>query len=333
MNADRPIGIAGAGSIGCFVGGMLAAGGRRVALLARPRVISEIEAHGLNLTSFDGIAHRLAANQLDLSENPDVFADAGAVLVTVKSADTSAMAEVIARHAPKDAVIVSLQNGVGNVALLREKLPGRRVLGGMVPYNVISLGEGRFHRATSGDIVIEHDAEHTAASLSVPGLKMRETGNIEGVQWGKLLFNLNNALNALANLPLRRQLSQRAWRRLYADQVAEALAAITADGIKPVSPAPLPVSFMPPLLRLPDALFEIVLGRTMKIDPEARSSMWEDLQRGRRTEIDYLQGVITEIADRRGLAAPLSRRIVELIRRAEADGKGSPGLTPEQIRG
>ena len=89
---------------------------------------------------------------------------------------------------------------------------------------------------------------------------------------------------------------------------------------------------MPPLLRLPDALFEIVLGRTMKIDPEARSSMWEDLQRGRRTEIDYLQGVITGIADRRGLRAPLSRRIVALIKEAEAAGKGSPGLTPAQIR-
>jgi 2-dehydropantoate 2-reductase len=70
----------------------------------------------------------------------------------------------------------------------------------------------------------------------------------------------------------------------------------------------------------------------MKIDPEARSSMWEDLQRGRRTEIDYLQGVITEIAARRGLEVPVSRRVVELIRRAETDGKGSPGLTPEQIR-
>ena len=63
----------------------------------------------------------------------------------------------------------------------------------------------------------------------------------------------------------------------------------------------------------------------MKIDPEARSSMWEDLQRGRRTEIDYLQGVITEIADRRGLQAPLSRRIVELIRKAEAEGKRLAG--------
>jgi 2-dehydropantoate 2-reductase len=332
MNSERLIGIAGAGSIGCFVGGMLASGGRRVALLARPRVIAEIEKHGLRLTSFDGADLRLAASQLALSENPSVFADAAIVLVTVKSADTAGMAEIIARHAPADAVIVSLQNGVGNATALREKLPGRRVLGGMVPYNVIALGEGRFHRATSGDIVIERDEAATSEKLSAPGLKVRATDDIAGVQWGKLLFNLNNALNALADLPLRVQLSQRAWRRLYADQVAEALAAIRAEGIKPVSAAPLPVSFMPPLLRLPDALFQIVLGRTMKIDPEARSSMWEDLQRGRRTEIDYLQGVITEIAERRGLAAPLSRRIVELVRKAEADGKGSPGLTPEQIR-
>jgi 2-dehydropantoate 2-reductase len=56
------------------------------------------------------------------------------------------------------------------------------------------------------------------------------------------------------------------------------------------------------------------------------------LQRGRRTEIDFLQGVVTAIAERHGLKAPLSRRIVELIRQAEASGKGSPKLTPEQVR-
>ncbi len=332
MISGRPIGIAGAGSIGCFVGGMLAAGGRDVALLARPRVIGEIEANGLRLTNFDGFEQRLAANKLTLSESPQLFADAAIVLVTVKSADTAGMAEVIAEHAPDDAIIVSLQNGVGNVAVLREKLPGRRVLGGMVPFNVIALGEGRFHRATSGDIIIEQDEAGTAAILSVPGLRMRPTKNIEGVQWGKLLLNLNNALNALADLPLRKQLAQRAWRNLFADQVAEGLAAIKAEGIKPVRPTPIPMSWLPALLRLPDPIFEALLGRTMKIDPEARSSMWEDLQRGRRTEIDYLQGVITEIADRRELAAPLSRRIVKLVRKAEADGKGSPGLTPQQIR-
>ena len=332
MIANGKIGVAGAGSIGCFVGGMLAAAGRDVALLARPRVIAEIEAGGLRLTSFEGFDRRIAASALTLSEDPAIFADAAVVLVTVKSADTTEMADLLAKYARADAVIVSLQNGVGNVAVLRARLPGRIVLAGMVPFNVVAPGEGRFHRATSGDIVIEQDDAGTADRLSAPGLKMRPSTDIAGVQWGKLLVNLNNALNALADLPLRRQLALHAWRRLFADQMAEGLAALRAEGIRPVSSTPIPASWTPALLRLPDGVFEIMLGRTMKIDPEARSSMWEDLQRGRRTEIDYLQGVITAIADRHGLQVPLSRRIVALIKRAEAAGKGSPGLTPEQIR-
>jgi 2-dehydropantoate 2-reductase len=329
---NQPIGVAGAGSIGCFVGGMLAAGGARVALLARPRVIGEIEGHGLKLTSFEGGERHIAASQLTLSENPEILSRVGAVLVTVKSADTPEIADVIAQHAPHDAVVISMQNGVGNASVLRERLPGRRVLAGMVPFNVVAPGEGRFHRATSGDIIIEQDDADTAKQLSVPGLTMRPSADIAGVQWGKLIVNLNNALNALSGLPLREQLAQRAWRELFADQIAEALAAIKAEGIRPVSSTPIPLNWLPHLLRLPDALFAMLLGRTMKIDPEARSSMWEDLQRGRRTEIDYLQGVITAIADRRRLPVPLSRRIVALINSAEAAGKGSPSLKPGDVR-
>ena len=326
------IGIAGAGSIGCFVGGMLAAAGTDVALLARPRVIQEIESHGLKLTSFEGLERQIAASQLTLSDDPKILSRVGVVLVTVKSADTSEIADVIAQHAPPDAVVISLQNGVGNASVLRERLPGRRVLAGMVPFNVVAPGDGRFHRATSGDIIIEQDDVGTAKQLSVPGLTMRPSADIAGVQWGKLIVNLNNALNALSDLPLREQLAQRAWRQLFADQIAEALAAIKAEGIRPVSPTPIPVNWLPHLLRLPDALFAVLLGRTMKIDPEARSSMWEDLQRGRRTEIDYLQGVITAIADRRRLPVPLSRRIVALIKSAEAAGQGSPRLKPGDVR-
>ncbi len=150
MIGDRPIAIAGAGSIGCFVGGLLAAASRDVALLARPRVIQEIGVNGLRLTGFDGLDQIVVGNKLRLSENPAILNGAGVVLVTVKSADSAEIADVIAEHAPADAVIISLQNGVGNIAVLRKRLPGRRVLGGMVPFNVIAAGGGRFHRATSG---------------------------------------------------------------------------------------------------------------------------------------------------------------------------------------
>ena len=332
MISDRPICVAGAGSIGCFVGGMYAAAGRSVALLARPRVIAEIESHGLRVTGFDGFERRIEADRLTLSEHASILGDAAAVLVAVKSADTAAVADQIARHAPPDAVIVSLQNGVGNVPVLRARLPGRRVLAGMVAFNVVSRGEGRFHRATSGDIVIEQDEAETAHALSVPGLKLRASPDIAGVQWGKLLVNLNNALNALSDLPLRRQLAQRTWRRLFADQMQEGLEVVRAEGIRPVSPTPVPPGLTLRLLRLPDAVFAMLLASVMKIDPQARSSMWEDLQRGRRTEIDYLQGVIIAIAERHGLQVPLSRRVLALVRAAEAAGNGAPRLTPEQIR-
>jgi 2-dehydropantoate 2-reductase len=333
MNANAPIVVAGAGSIGCFIGGMLAAADRRVSLLARPRVIAEIENNGIRLTSFEGLERHVAPPKFSLSGDPAIFNGVGMVLVAVKSADTAEIADLTARHAPPDAVIISLQNGVGNAAVLRERLSPRRVLAAMVPFNVIALGDGRFHRATSGDIVIEADALGTAARLSVPGLAMRSTDNIVGVQWGKLLINLANALNALSDLPLREQLSRRPWRMLLADQMAEALRVMKAEGIKPVSATPVRPGLAPHLLRMPDILFELMLGRTMKIDREARSSMWEDLQRGRRTEIDYLQGVIVQLAERHGLGAPLSRRVVTLIKSAEAAGERSPGLTPEQIRG
>lgn len=330
---DRPIVVAGAGAIGCFVGGMLAAAGRRVALLVRPRVKTEIERFGLRLTDFDGSEKRIGAGRLALSEDPAIFHSAGIVLVTVKSADTAYVADQIAQHAPQDAVVVSLQNGIGNVAVLRERLGGRRVLAGMVPFNVIAMGEGRFHRSTSGDIRVGEDPENTAAALSVAGLTVRASGDIVGVQWGKLIINLNNALSALSDMPLAAQLANRDWRKLFADQMAEGLAALKAAGIAPVSSTPIPMGWSPALLRLPDAIFKAILGRTMKIDPEARSSMWQDLKQGRKTEIDYLQGAVIALAERNNVSVPLMRRIVALIKEAELAGKGPPGLTPQQIRG
>jgi 2-dehydropantoate 2-reductase len=332
MALSKSICIAGAGSIGCFVGGMLRAGGRPVSLLARPRVIDDINRNGLKVTSFEGIEHRLTSAEIALSGDPAIFADAGIILVTVKSDDTPEIAGLIARHAARNAVIVSLQNGTGNVSVLRDALPDHDVLAGMVPFNVLSLGDGHFHRATSGDILLERDDADTAKQLWQPELAFRAVDNITGVQWGKLLVNLNNALVALSNLPLREQLSQRPWRALFADQWREALRVVKAEGIDPVSTTPLPASLTPFILKLPDALFQRIAASMVKIDPTARSSMWEDLQRGRRTEIDHLQGLIVRLAERHGLSAPLSARILGLIRDAEQTGKGSPGLAPDQIR-
>ena len=330
MNQASAIVVAGAGSIGCFVGGLLAGAGYGVTLLARPRVIADVAAHGLHVTSLDGVDCRVTASAICASEDPSVLAQADTILVAVKSTDTAAMAELIARHAPDDAMVVSLQNGVDNVPLLRAKLPGRKVLAGMVAFNVVAMGEGHYHRATSGEIVLEGDAANTAARLSVPGLRVAPSSNMIGVQWGKLLLNLNNAINALSGLPLRDQLSQRAWRAILAEQIVEALLVTKAAGIVPVT-SPLPPPLLPFVLRLPDGLFRVLAARMLKIDPQARSSMWEDLHLRRRTEIDHLQGAIIALAAKHSQAVPLTRRIANLVKTAEAAKQGSPGLKPAEV--
>jgi 2-dehydropantoate 2-reductase len=326
-----PICIAGAGNVGCFIGGMLADGGYTVVFLGRGRNLADIRAHGLHLSRFDGSSVRLAPDAIAATDDPSRLADAGIILVTTKGRDTSAMAALIARHARPDARVISLQNGVHNVGTLRSHLPNISVLGGMVPFNVTMRAPGHFHCATSGTIVVEADAIGTAAALTTPRQNILSSSNIQGVQWGKLLINLNNALNALSNLPLRTQLSQRAWRRLFATQIDEALAVLRVAGISPVPPTPLPASLLPYVLRLPDGLFHQVASRIINIDPTARSSMWDDIDNRRLTEIDDLQGVILGLATRHGLSAPLTQRIFDLIKATEARGLGSPGLSSDQI--
>ncbi|SFU18338.1 2-dehydropantoate 2-reductase [Mesorhizobium sp. YR577] len=330
--------IAGAGSIGCYAGACLALAGRKVTLLARSRVVSAIEDGGLQVSDLDGLDRLLPAGSLTVTDDPKAaLAGADVVLVTVKSGATEEMAGLIAAHAPEQAVVVSLQNGVDNVDRLRLALGGRIVLAGMVPFNVIQSGESerplRVHRATSGTVLIEPGAEGLAELLNVEGFAIAEHGDIKAVQWGKLLFNLGNALVALSDLPLATMLSDRRWRRLLAAQMAEGLATMRAAGIEPGRVTGPPPALIPTLLRLPNWLFLRLARRMLAVDPSARSSMWEDLARGRPTEIEYLQGKVLALARNTGTPAPVNARVAALIHDAEAKKAGPPGLSPEAVSG
>lgn len=337
--SETRIAIAGAGNIGCYVGGCLALAGRNVRFLARPRVADALRQGGLRLTDLDGLDRRLAPAQLSYGTDPAAqLAGAGVVLVTVKSGATTEMADTIARHAPTDAIVVSLQNGTGNVAILRERSgAGRTVVPGMVPFNVIQSrdadGALHMHRATSGTILIgKSQAGALGAMLDVPHASAAEHADMDAIQWGKLLLNLNNALNALSGIPLAAQLADPAWRRLLAGQMQEALDCFSAAGIRAIGTEGIPLWLAPKILSLPDWLFHLIARRMLAIDPNARSSMWEDLQQRRTTEIDHLQGAILAIARKTGRSAPLTERIISAVRAAEQAGAGSPHLQPEDIR-
>ncbi|WP_027143824.1 2-dehydropantoate 2-reductase [Mesorhizobium sp. WSM3626] len=333
-NGEKRIVIAGAGSIGCYAGGCLALAGRRVVLLARPRVQAALRQGGLRVGDLDGRDRLIKPEALAVTTDPAAaLPDADVILVTVKSGATQDMAALIKAHARPDAVVVSLQNGVDNADRLRAALGRQTVLAGMVPFNVVQSTDGelplRVHRASDGKVMVE-DAG-LAGLLDVEGLAVQAHGDMKAVLWGKLLMNLNNALVALSGLPLATELADRRWRVILADQIDEALRAMKASGVEPARIAGLRPALLPKVLRLPDWLFKLLARRMLAIDPEARSSMWDDLRHGRPTEIDDLQGAVLLLAEKAGTPAPTVQRISALVRAAEAERLGSPGLPPEKI--
>jgi len=324
--------VAGAGAVGCFVGGLLAAAGNSVTLLVRPRIAAEIHTHGLTLTDLDGMAVNVGTDTLTLAQDPACLAKADIILVTVKSGDTENVGKLIATHASRKAKVVSLQNGVSNGDVLRGLLPGLDVRAGMVAFNAVPMGQGCYHRAIEGDIVIEAGSGDLAQQLSVAGVRFTESRDIASVQWGKFLLNLNNALNALSGLPLQEQNRNRDWRQLMADQWAEALRVMHRRGIRPVSFAPVSVSLIPWVLRLPTPVFTRVAAKMLKIDPQARTSMSYDLMEGRRTEIDALQGEVVRMGAELGLPTPINEMVLDVVRTAELAREGMPNLTPKALR-
>jgi 2-dehydropantoate 2-reductase len=329
--------VAGAGSIGCYLGGCLALAGRDVTLLLRPALAEIVARHGLRISDLDGGDRLLPSTAVKLATDPAAaFTGADIILVTVKSGDTEAMARLIAGHAPAGATVVSFQNGIGNVDVLLARLGGMgRIVPGMVPFNVVQThgdeAPARFHRATSGTILIGRGQPGLRRTLDVTGAAVAEHADMTGVMWGKLLVNLNNALNALSGLPLARQLADRRWRRLLARQIGEALAVLKAAGIRPARIEGVAPRMIPCILRLPGWLFRRVARRMLAIDPQARSSMWEDLHRRRTTEIDHLQGAVLALAARHRMRAPVTQGIVRLVQAAEAARAGSPGLTADAV--
>ncbi|MEL6620821.1 MAG: 2-dehydropantoate 2-reductase [Pseudomonadota bacterium] len=323
--AGPRIAVAGAGSIGCFVGGCLVDAGWDVRFLGRARVADACAADGLRLTDYGGLDLHLSDLKVHVDPG-EALQGADIVLVCVKSGGTSDVASLIAAHTPQ-AQVISLQNGVTNAAKLRAALPGADVRAAMVPFNVAVKGPAAYHRATSGDILLEAGP---MPDLSSDHLTFAQHPDIAGVQWGKLLINLGNAINALSDMPLLEQLQDRAWRRLMADQMAEALRVLKAAGILPLGTTAVPPRLIPYILRLPTPLFRRIAAQMLTIDAQARSSMWDDLTQGRPTEVDALQGAILELAALHGRQAPLNARMRALIK--DAEGKGPPGFSPTQIR-
>ena len=336
MSERLRIGVVGAGSIGCYVGGkLLAADAADVVLVGRERLRDELVAHGLTVKDYDRDGVVVPAAKIRFATELDGVRDCDVILCCVKSAQTEAVARQLADVVAADAVIASLQNGVCNPERLRAHLGGRRVLAGIVGFNVVSRGGGVFHRGTSGPIMLEAVDEWRpralVRALGDAGIPVQARADLAPDQWTKLIVNLNNSVSALSGAPTRDILLSPGYRRVVAALIEEALSVLRAAKIKPARLRGLPPRVMPFVLRLPTPLVRVITRAQIKVDPESRSSMWEDLMRGRPTEVDDLNGEIVRLAERVGAAAPVNRRIVELVHDAERAGPGSPGLSADAL--
>lgn len=306
----------GAGAIGCYLGGRLQAAGAQVHFVGRPRVLGSLRTQGLSLSDLDGWHARLPAAALVLhAEVPRQLAPA-LVLLTVKSGATAEAAAELAAHLPAGTPVVSMQNGVSNARIAQQQAPALRVWPGMVPYNVAELGPGRFHRGTAGALAVQDDATlHVWPALfQSAGLSLHLQADMRAVQWGKLLLNLNNPVNALSGLPLKRQLLDRELRCCTALLIDEALVALRAASIVPARVMPVPPAGLPGLMRLPTPLFRVLAARSLRIDDQARSSMADDLALGRPTEVDALCGEVVDLARSVGQEARRNARMVTLVK-------------------
>ena len=326
------IGILGAGAIGCYLGGKLIAAGHDVVLVGR--LGDEIRANGLALTDYAGSHVELTAGQVHYVAEADALADVEAVFVTVKSQATEDAARPLAAILARPTPIVSFQNGVSNPGRLRGVLPGHPILAGMVPFNVARTAPGRFHNGTSGPLAIEKNGgveAPIAAALRSAGFDVQLHASLEPLQWSKLLINLNNAVNALGGVPLYEQIRDRDYRRVMALCVREGIAAMRANGMKIARVGRMLPTLAPTVLSLPNAIFLRVASLMVKVDRKARSSMLDDLELRRTTEIDYLNGEIVRLADQRSVPVPVNRALIALVRQAERAGLGSPRIPSAEL--
>ncbi len=314
--AQDTILVMGAGAIGCYLGGCLQAAQVPVCFVGRARVLADLRAHGLTLTDLDGGAQHLGADTLNLHEQVPAGLAPALVLLAVKSGATAQAAAALAAALPAGTPVLSMQNGLSNADVGRRAAPGLRWLAGMVPFNVAELAPGHFHRGTTGTLAAQNDPALRArqADFERAGLPLQLHADLRAVQWGKLLLNLNNPVNALSGQALRAQLMDRGYRQCLAALQTEALQLLARAGIAPAQVAALPPQRVPTLLRLPTPLFRLIAARMLRIDPQARSSMADDLARGRATEIDALCGEVVRLAESLGAQAPLNARLVALVK-------------------
>jgi 2-dehydropantoate 2-reductase len=303
------VAVVGAGAVGCYYGGMLARAGCPVTLIGRPAHVEAIERDGLLLDTLS-FRERVAVRA---STGIEAARGAELVLFCVKSTDTEATARELAPMLAPEAIVLSLQNGVDNLERLRAHVAGP-AFAAVVYVAAAMAGPGHVRHTGRGDLVIgvlERDAGRRQAGeprlaqvaewFGRAAVGCVVSDNVEGELWAKLLINCAyNAISALGRAHYRRIGASPLALGLMKDSVREVIAVAQAAGV-----------------RLPDGdLIEaaVSISRSMA---GATSSTAQDIARGKRTEIDHLNGYVVRRGDALRVPVPVNRTLHALVRLLE----------------
>lgn len=301
------VAVFGAGAVGCWYGARLARAGAPVVLIGRPVHVDAIRRDGLRVDS----AHGSETVAIGADTSADAVRGAGLVLLCVKSNDTAEAARAIAPHLGRDAVVLSMQNGVDNVERARDAA-GLDPVAAVVYVGASMGGPGRVVHAGRGDLVIGElpgaanpDPARVARVAEVfrrAGVACEVSPDVRAALWTKLVVNAAyNAVSALAGARYGAIVDDAGALAVQRDLVAECAAVARADGVA-----------LPPPEALTDAVRAV--GRAMT---GATSSTEQDLARGRPTEIDALNGYVVRRGDALGVPVPVNRAMHALVRLRE----------------
>ena len=369
------VGVLGAGAVGAYVGCLIHARcpDAEVVLVGR-RALDERSANGVALETVGRSHPRVVISRDHLRVTRDVAALAGCdvVLVAVKSTATADAAAQLARCSlPPDVVILSLQNGVGNASIIADALardhPSATILPCVVNMNVVWEGYAdedarvmTLRRCTPPKWAMpcvsvaapsaaypDDDVERrrtrdaavraTVATLRARGaMRVALDSKVREALHSKLLVNLLSPINALARETVPKTLANRAARLCWRALILEALDAYAAAGIRTRAPY---VPILPSLLNLPDRAYAPLERALFPLDPGCKSSMLQDVESGRPTEIETLGAEVVRLAAAnatrggrgRGTVAPRNAAVAALVRKVERGEIPGGRVPPEEV--
>ncbi len=300
------IAVVGAGAMGSLFGALLAEAGNEVYLY--DVWVEHVQAVNRNGVSVEREASTRQV-KLAATTDPKQIGQTELVIVFVKSTRTRQAAETAQQIAGADGTVLTLQNGMGNADVIAEFIAPEHILAGTTSHGATMLGPGRIRHAGIGPTIIGtwadssqglQRAEKFADLFNQAGIETRAIEDVRSVIWNKLLINIGiNAITALTGIKNGQLLDLEVTRRLSQAAVTEAMAVARAQGVDVY----------------PDAVQRVF--QVAEATGANRSSMGQDVDHHRQTEISTINGFIVREAERLGLDAPVNAALTALIQTLE----------------